>query len=350
MKMQYCVLMSMRTAVVGASGYAGGELLRLLEGHPTLEIATLVAGGNAGKLLGEVHPQLVTLADRPLLDAETSELADADVVFLAVPHGASAAMVEMLSPDALVIDLGADFRLQSPADWVRWYGGEHAGTWPYGLPELPGQRGALAGARRIANPGCYATAVALGLAPLLAQGVVDPNDIVVVAGSGTTGAGRNPTLNLLASEVMGDLSSYKTGGTHQHLGEMRQALSAAAGAAVSMSFTPMLVPMPRGILATCTAVVADGVGEPELRQAFARYDAEPFVTLLPVGQPPHTAATTGSNSAHLNVDLDEDASRAVVVVAIDNLGKGAAGQAIQNANLALGLPETTGLPINGIGQ
>jgi N-acetyl-gamma-glutamyl-phosphate reductase len=350
MKMQYDARMGMRTAVVGASGYAGGELLRLLGAHPTLEISTLVAGGNAGKRLGELHPHLVTLADRPLLDVESADLADADVVFLALPHGASAAVVESLSPDAIVVDLGADFRLADAEHWTRWYGGEHAGTWPYGLPELPGQREVLAGARRIANPGCYATAVALGLVPLLAAGLVEPGDIVVVAGSGTTGAGRAPKPSLLASEVMGDLTSYKTGGTHQHLGEMRQTLGAAAKAEVSMSFTPMLVPMPRGILATCTATLREGVGEAELREAFAGYRAEPFVTLLPAGQQPHTAATTGSNSAHLNVDHDVDANRAVVVVAIDNLGKGAAGQAIQNANLALGLAEPTGLPLTGVGQ
>jgi N-acetyl-gamma-glutamyl-phosphate reductase len=340
----------MRTAVVGASGYAGGELLRLLDAHPTLEVTTLVAGGNAGKRLGEVHPQLVTLADRPLLDLSTPELADAEVVFLALPHGASAAVVGSLAPDALIIDLGADFRLADAKAWRRWYPGDHAGSWPYGLPELPGARDALAGARRVANPGCYATAVALGLAPLLAARAVEPDDVVVVAASGTTGAGRTPTVNLLASEVMGDLTTYKVAGGHQHLGEMRQSLSAAAGEEVSMSFTPMLVPTPRGILATCTATISAGIGAAELRAAFARYDDEPFVTLLSEGQQPRTAATTGSNNAHLQVALDDDAGRAIVVVAIDNLGKGAAGQAIQNANLMLGLAETTGLPINGVGQ
>lgn len=342
--------MGIRTAVVGASGYAGGELLRLLDHHPTLEVATLVAGGNAGKRLGEVHPQLVTLADRPLLDTSTPELAEAEVVFLALPHGASAAVVDLLAPDAVVIDLGADFRLAEVGAWQRWYSGDHAGSWPYGLPELPGGRDLVAGSRRVANPGCYATAVALGLAPLLAARSVEPDDIVVVAASGTTGAGRTPSVNLLASEVMGDLTTYKVAGAHQHLGEMRQSLSAAAGAEVSMSFTPVLVPMPRGILATCTATVSQGIGAADLRAAFAGYDDEPFVTLLPEGRQPHTAATTGSNSAHLQVAFDDDVGRAIVVVAIDNLGKGAAGQAIQNANLMLGLAETTGLPINGVGQ
>jgi N-acetyl-gamma-glutamyl-phosphate reductase len=342
--------MGLRTAVVGASGYAGGELLRLLDAHPALEITTLIAGGNAGRRLGAVHPHLVTLADRPLLDSSAADLADAEVVFLALPHGTSAAVVAGLAAEAVVVDLGADFRLADADAWQQWYSGDHAGCWPYGLPELPAAREAIASARRVANPGCYATAVELGLAPLLAAGIAEPDDLVVVAGSGTTGAGRSPAVNLLASEVMGDLTAYKVAGSHQHLGEMTQTLTAVAGSPVSISFTPMLVPMPRGILATCTATVSTDVGEADVRGAFARYDREPFVSVLPPGQQPHTAATTGSNSAHLQVALDVAARRAVVTVAIDNLGKGAAGQAIQNANLMLGLAETTGLPINGVGQ
>jgi N-acetyl-gamma-glutamyl-phosphate reductase len=339
-----------RTAVVGASGYAGGELLRLLDAHPTLEIATVIAGANAGRPLGEVHPGLVSLADRELGDTSAAELAEAELVFLALPHGASAAVIDSLSADAIVIDLGADFRLSDPGAWQRWYSGEHAGTWPYGLPELTGARAGLAGMQRVANPGCYATAVALGLAPLLDARLVDPEDIVVVAASGTTGAGRAPAVNLLASEVMGDVTAYKVGGAHQHLGEMRQTLRAIAEAEVSMSFTPLLVPMPRGILATCTATVRPGVGLAQLQAAYDSYANEPFVTVLPEGQSPRTAATIGSNSAHLQVWLDADSNRAVVVGAIDNLGKGAAGQAVQNANLLLGLAETTGLSVNGFGQ
>jgi N-acetyl-gamma-glutamyl-phosphate reductase len=336
--------------VVGASGYAGGELLRLLDAHPTLEIATVVAGANAGRTLGEVHPHLVTLADRTLLDPSAAEIGDAELVFLALPPGASAAVVDSLAADAIVVDLGADFRLTDGGAWQRWYSGDYAGSWPYALPELPGAREALTGASRVANPGCYATAIALGLAPLLEAGVIEPADLVVVAASGTTGAGRAPTVNLLASEVMGDVTAYKVGGAHQHLAEMRQTLSGVAGTEVSMSFTPLLVPMPRGILATCTATTRPGIGAAELRAAFAGYADEPFVTLLPEGQSPHTAATLGSNSALLQVWQDADAGRAVVVVAIDNLGKGAAGQAVQNANLLLGLAETTGLAANGLGQ
>ncbi len=340
--------MGTRTAVVGASGYAGGELLRLIDGHPMLEITALVAGGNAGKKLGQLHPHLLTLADRPLLDTSAPELQEADLVFLALPHGAAADVAASLSSDTLVVDIGADFRLDDEADWARWYGGSHAGTWPYGLPELPGARERLTGATRVANPGCYATAVTLGLAPLLHAGIADPTDLVVVAGSGTSGAGRTPTVEQLATEVMGDLSAYQVGGSHRHIGEIRQALRTVADGEVSMSFTPMLVPMPRGILATCTAKLRPGVTAGEVRATFAGYDDEPFVTLLPDGQLPHTAATAGSNSAHLQVVVDDDPGRAVVLVALDNLGKGAAGQALQNANLMLGLPEATGLPINGI--
>jgi N-acetyl-gamma-glutamyl-phosphate reductase len=334
--------------ILGASGYAGGELVRLVDAHPGLELGPLVAAGNAGRLLGEVHPQLVSLAERRLLDLAAPEIAECDLLFLALPHGRSAAVMAGLATDPLVVDLGADFRLTDPADWARWYDGEHAGSWPYGLPELPGARTALAATRRVANPGCYATAISLALAPLLAARVVEPVDIVVVAASGTSGAGRKPAETLLGSEVMGDLTPYKVGGTHQHLGELRQALSTVAAGAVSVSFTPVLAPMPRGILATCTARICPGVTETELRAAYHRYVDEPFVTLLPVGRWPHTAAATGSNSCQLQVALDEAAGRAVVIAAIDNLGKGAAGQAMQNANLLLGLPETTGLAVNGV--
>lgn len=336
--------------MVGASGYAGGELLRLIDTHPILEVGALVAGGNAGRMLGELHPHLVSLSDRILQDVSTSELAESDMVFLALPHGAATEVVAALPADVHVVDVGADFRLASASDWDRWYGGKtaHPGTWPYGLPELPGAREVISAAKRVANPGCYATAVQLAFAPLLAAGLVEPTDLVVVAGSGTSGAGRGATVELLASEVLGDLSAYKVGGAHRHLGEIRQSLRAVAGTDVTVSFTPMLVPMPRGILATCTARLRPGVDAEQLRQAFRSYDDEPFVRLLPEGQLPHTAATAGSNSAHLQVVADPDPGRAVVLVALDNLGKGAAGQAIQNANLMLGLPETTGLPRNGI--
>src|SRR3954451_1986026 len=342
--------MGWRASVVGASGYAGGELLRLLGRHPNLEVAWVSAGSNAGRALREVHPHLVSLADRPLLGADDPRLGEADVVFLALPHGESGAVVDRIGgPDTVVVDLGADFRLADGAAWRDFYGGEHAGTWPYGLPELPGGRSALADQRRIANPGCYPTAVALALAPLLAEGLVEPIDISVVAARGRSAAGRAAKANLLGSEVMGDLSAYKTGGSHQHIPEIRQSLSRAAGGTVTLSFTPVVAPMPRGILATCTARLTADVSTEDLHAAMcAVYGDEPFVTVLPAGQWPHTAATLGSNSCHLQVAVDRSVGRAVVVAAIDNLGKGAAGQAVQNANIALGLPETTGLPIDGV--
>jgi N-acetyl-gamma-glutamyl-phosphate reductase len=254
-----------------------------------------------------------------------------------------------LSPEQLVVDLGADFRLADPAAFERYYRIPHAGTWTYGLPELPGARERIAASRRIANPGCYPTAVALGLAPLLAAGLVEAEDIVVVAASGTSGAGRKPAPGLLGSEVMGDVAAYKIGGAHQHTPEITQSLTAAAGRAVTISFTPLLAPMPRGILATSTARLRAGVDTAALRDCLDQaYAAEPFVHLLTEGQLPHTAATAGSNAVHLAVAADPAAGRAVVVSAIDNLGKGAAGQAVQNANIALGLPETMGLTALGV--
>jgi N-acetyl-gamma-glutamyl-phosphate reductase len=336
--------MGMRAAVAGASGYAGGELLRLLLAHPDLEVGPVAAGASAGLPVTDLHPQLPSLADRTFAATDAAVLAEADVVFLALPHGESAALAAQLPAGLPVIDLGADHRLGSAADWERFYGTPYAGQWPYGLPEL--FRDDLRGALRIASPGCYPTSVALALAPLLGRGLVEPADVVVVAASGTSGAGRGAKVGLLGSEVMGDLSAYKVG-AHQHTPEIRQTLSRVTGREVSLSFTPVLAPMPRGILATCTARTS--ATETELREALAaQYDGEPFVHVLPAGRWPHTAATVGSNACQLQVTVDEDAGRAVVVSAIDNLGKGAAGQALQCANLALGLPETAGLSGDGI--
>jgi N-acetyl-gamma-glutamyl-phosphate reductase len=338
-----------RAAVAGASGYAGGELLRLLLAHPELSVGPVAAGTAAGRPVTDLHPQLPQLVGTTFAPTEPAVLADADLVFLALPHGQSAALVAQLPAELPVVDLGADFRLTSPAAWQAYYGSPHAGSWPYGLPELPGARAALAGASRVANPGCYATSVALSLAPLLAAALIEPADVVVVASSGTSGAGRAATAALQASEVMGALSTYKAGGVHQHTPEMEQSLTAAAGVDVTLSFTPVLAPMPRGILATSTARLAAGTTAEQLRDALhAAYDDEPFVHVLPEGSWPTTAATLGSNSVHLQVAADTHSGRAVVVAALDNLVKGAAGQALQNANLVLGLTETAGLPIAGI--
>ena len=335
-------------SVAGASGYAGGELLRLIVAHPGMRVGPLAAGSRAGESVGAVHPNLVELAELPLVETSVAVLAASDIVFLALPHGESAALAAQLPAGLPVVDLGADFRLSDAAAWERFYGGSHAGTWTYGLPELPGARSAISSSRRIANPGCYPTAVALAFAPVLAAGLAE-TDVVVVAASGTSGAGRKPSDALLATQVMGSMSAYKVGGSHQHTPEMEQSLSAAAGSPVTLSFTPLLAPMPRGILATVSAPIGAGATESAVRSALASaYSDEPFVHLLPEGQWPQTSSVSGSNAAHLQCAVDEHAGRVVVVCAIDNLGKGAAGQALQNANLVLGLPEGMGLSANGV--
>jgi N-acetyl-gamma-glutamyl-phosphate reductase len=341
--------MGLSAAVAGASGYAGGELLRLLDAHPDLSVDVVAAASNAGELVTSVHPHLRQFGGRVFEPTDAVSLAQADVVFLALPHGQSAAIAAELPEHILVVDLGADFRLRNPAEWVTYYGGRHAGSWTYGLPELPEARSSIATSRRVASPGCYATAITVALAPLFAAGFAEPADVVVVAASGTTGAGRGMKQHLMASEVMNSLSPYKVGGTHQHTPEIEQALSDVAGQPVTLSFTPVLAPMPRGILATCTARPTHGVSLTALREAFeSAYDLEPFVHVLPEGEWPQTGATLGSNSVHLQVSVDEHAGRIVVISALDNLTKGAAGQAIQNANIALGFDETTALPIAGI--
>jgi N-acetyl-gamma-glutamyl-phosphate reductase len=335
-----------RVAVAGASGYAGGELLRLLLGHPDVEIGALTAGSSAGSRLGEHQPHLVPLADRVLGDTDAAALAGHDVVFLALPHGHSAALAAELDQVTVVIDCGADHRLADSAAWERWYGGEYAGSWPYGLPELPGQRDKLRGARRIAVPGCYPTVISLALAPALVAGLVEP-DVAVTAVSGTSGAGRSLKPHLLGAEVMGAVSAYGVGGTHRHTAELVQNLGAAAGRTVAVSFTPLLAPMPRGILAVCSAH-SDTPPE-QLRDTYtAAYAEEPFVHLLPDGEWPSTAGTLGANTVHLQVTRDPDARRLVAVAAIDNLTKGTAGGAVQCMNLALDLPETAGLPLAGV--
>ncbi len=354
--------MGARVAVAGASGYAGGELLRLLAGHPDLELAAVTADSKAGQPIGAVHPQLAGvpgLAGRLFDATDPGLVGDCDLAFLALPHGHSGPLASQVPDPVKVVDLGADFRLADPAAWARYYGSDYAGCWTYGLPELPGARSRIRSASRVAA------------------------DVTVVAASGTSGGGRAAKPELLGSEVMGSVSAYQVGGTHRHTPEIEQALgeaitaageaagrelSEAAGAPrVTVSFTPLLAPMPRGILATCTARLAgnwpgaaaagQGPGQPEtagqatavLRSALAAaYGGEPFICLLPEGRWPATAAVGGSNAAHLQVAADLHTGRAVVVAAIDNLGKGAAGQAVQNANLMLGLPETAGLTPYGV--
>jgi N-acetyl-gamma-glutamyl-phosphate reductase len=357
--------MGIRVAVAGASGYAGGELLRLLAGHPDLEIAAVSAGSSAGKPITSIHPNLTghPAFDGRNFEATTAEtLGGAELIFMALPHGESAALAARL-PDARIVDLSADFRLGDEEVWHQFYGeAAYAGRWVYGLPELPNAPGQpttrekIKAARTVAAPGCYATTSILAMAPLLAAALVEPDDIVIVAASGTSGAGRSLRYDLLASEIMGSMSAYKVGGTHRHTPEIEQALSEAQPTQrkVTLSFTPTLAPMPRGILATSTARLTRAATQAEdatgaLRAAFAdAYGTSPFVHLLPEGQWPATAGVYGSNGAHVQVAADPHAGRAVVISTTDNLGKGAAGQAVQIANLMLGLPETAGLTTHGV--
>jgi N-acetyl-gamma-glutamyl-phosphate reductase len=340
--------MTKRTAAVaGASGYAGGEVLRLLLSHPDVEIGAVTAGSNAGEPLGSLQPHLVPLADRVLEETTVKTLAGHDVVFIGLPHGQSADIANALPAETVVIDCGADFRLTDEEQWEEFYGGSYAGSWPYGLPELADQRQQIAASSRIAVPGCYPTVSTLALAPAVQEGIVDPTGIVVVAASGTSGAGKAPKPNLLGSEVMGSTSAYGVGGTHRHTPEIVQNLSLLTDRDVRLSFTPLLVPMPRGILATASApttVDAD--------QAYATYEKayadEPFVHLLKKGQWPQTKSVLGSNAVHVQVTVDESAGRLVAVAAVDNLAKGTGGAAVQCMNLALGLPESAGLTTIGL--
>ncbi len=340
--------MAVRVAVAGASGYAGGELLRLLLVHPEVEIGALTGNSNAGQRLGALQPHLLPLAGRVLQETTPDVLTGHDVVFLALPHGQSAAVAEQLGLDVLVVDMGADFRLHEAADWERFYGSAHAGTWPYGLPELPGARARLTGSKRVAVPGCYPTAVSLALFPAYAAGLAE-TEAVIVAASGTSGAGKAARTNLLGSEVMGSMSPYGVGGGHRHTPEIVQNLSGAAGSPVAVSLTPPLAPMSRGILATCTAAARPGVTAESVRAAYEKAFAdEPFVHLLPEGQWPATASVYGSNAVQVQVAYDESVRRIIAISAIDNLTKGTAGGAVQSMNIALGLDETTGLSTIGV--
>jgi N-acetyl-gamma-glutamyl-phosphate reductase len=346
--------MSLSVAVAGASGYAGGELLRLLAVHPEFDVTTVTAFSNAGQPLIQVQPHLRSFEHLTFVDTTAQNLAGHDVVFVALPHGKSGELTEHLPASTLVIDCGADHRLISPADWAEFYGGEFYGAWDYGLPELvhadgSKQRVVLAGASRIAVPGCNVTAITLGLAPVVRSGAVLADDLVAVLAVAPSGAGKSLATHLLASEMLGSASAYGVGGVHRHTPEIRQNLAVAGGADVSISFTPMLVPMSRGILATSTAKLAPGATAAQVHDAFEEeYADEPFVHVLPAGQFPRTADTLGANVALIGVAIDENAGRVVTITAIDNLVKGTAGAAIQSANIALGLTETTGLGINGV--
>lgn len=339
----------MDIGVVGASGYAGGELIRLLSDHPKFNLVYISAGTNAGEEIAAIHPHLPDFGSRKFEETSVAGIDKCDLVFLALPHGQSAELMAKISPKVKVVDLGADFRLASKSSWEKYYGGTYAGQLTYGLPELSDNAELISSSSRIANPGCYATAIILGSAPAIAAKLIDASDLVVVAASGTTGAGRSAKINLIASEVMNNLTSYKFGGAHQHTPEIEENLSKMSGTDVKISFTPILAPMPRGILATVTAKLTNSNTTEEVHGIYEKFFANsPFVKVLPIGSMPQTAATLGTSKALIQTAVDSHTNRLVVSIAIDNLGKGAAGQAIQNANLMSGFPQDLGLNQTGV--
>jgi len=341
-------------AVSGASGYAGGEILRLLSAHPEFTVTTVTANQNAGAPLIEHQPHLRSLAHLTLKQTTPEILAGHDVVVLALPHGKSGAVADALGDDTIVVDVGADHRLESADDWAAYYGGEHHGAWAYGMPELvradgTKQRAALPGANRIAVPGCNVTAVTLGLAPAIRAGVIEAQDLVSVLAVGPSGAGKSLRTDLLAAELLGSAHAYGIGGAHRHNPEIRQNLVAAGAVGPTLTFTPVLVPMARGIHATNAARLAAGATEADVRAAFEEaYGDEPFVHVLPAGQAARTADTVGANTCLIGIAVDARTSRVTTFSVLDNLVKGTAGAAIQSLNIALGIPEGTGLTVDGV--
>ncbi len=346
--------MAFKVAVAGATGYAGGEVLRLLEGHSELEVGALCAGTSRGAL-GAYHPHLRSLAGRDVQPTDPAVLADSDVAVLGLPHGASAevtAAIEAINPDCLIVDLGADHRLESAQDWQDFYGTAASAPWSYGMPELirvqgPAQRQILRESIRIAAPGCNASAVTFASQPAIAAGIAEAQGIVAALAVGYSGAGKAMKPHLMAAEALASASPYAVGGTHRHIPEIAQNLRAAGGDISTLSFTPILVPMARGILATVSLQAKPGVGADDVEAAYRDACAgEPFV--LWSDTIPTTASVTGANTALVHATLDRDGERITAICAIDNLVKGTAGAAIQSLNLALGLPEELGLNVNGV--
>lgn len=341
--------MSISVAIAGATGYAGSEILRLLLSHPAylsgdLRIGALTGHFNAGQRVSELMPHLPQLADRVIEDTTPEVLAGHDIVFLGLPHGHSAEIGRQLGESVTVIDCAADFRLRNKEDWDAFYGGEYAGAWPYGIPEIPGNREKLKGSNRVAVPGCFPTTITLGALPAVAQGLIE-SDLSVIAITGVSGAGKKASVAQLGAETMGNLKAYKPGGTHRHTPEVLQNLQPFTQEPVSVSFTPVLAPLPRGILATITAPLKGGVDKRRVAQAFREFYAdEPFCLVLPEGQQPQTQNVVGSNMVHIQAHVDERANRLVITAALDNLCKGTAGAAVQCMNLTLGWEETLGLP------
>ncbi|MDK8624950.1 N-acetyl-gamma-glutamyl-phosphate reductase [Corynebacterium appendicis] len=345
--------MTITVAVAGATGYAGGEILRLLVGHPrfldgTLEIGALTGNSNAGQSAADVLPHIPQLADRVIDETTIEVLGKHDVVFLGLPHGFSAEIGAALPESTLVLDCAADFRLRNAEDWTAYYGSDHAGHWPYGIPEMPGHREEIRSARRIAIPGCFPTGATLAALPAADRSLVDPS-FSVVSVTGVSGAGKKANVDLLGAETMSSVKAYNTAGKHRHTPEMVQNLSEVTDENVSVSFTPVLAPMPRGILSTVTAPLKDGVTEKKVREAYSDfYAGEPFVRLLPEGRQPQTQHIVGTNMCLMQVEVDEGAGVLLSTSVIDNLTKGTGGAAVQCMNLALGFDETDGLPLAAV--
>lgn len=345
--------MTYKVAIAGATGYAGGEILRLLLNHPAyasgdLEIGALTGHSNAGQSVAELMPHLPQLADRTIVDTTVENLAGHDVVFLGLPHGHSGPIAKALGENVVVIDCAADFRLKDAQDWEDFYGSEHAGTWPYGIPELPGHREQLQGSKRVAVPGCFPTTMTLGALPAVAGKLIEP-DLTIIAVTGVSGAGKKASVPLLGAETMGSVKAYSPGGTHRHTPEVIQNLNPLAESPLNVSFTPVLAPMPRGILATITAPLKEGITQDEVTKVFTEFYAdEPFCHVLPAGQQPQTQNVVGTNMCHIQAHVDERARKLVITSALDNLTKGTGGAAVQCMNLSLGFAETAGLPLAAV--
>lgn len=340
-----------RVSIIGASGYGGGELARLLSGHPEVDLVHLAAESHAGEALADLHPHLRGLLDRRTVGADLDRIArDSDIVFLALPNGKAMTMAPALLPRARIIDLGADFRFRDPAVYERWYRQPHAAPQlldgaVYGLTEY--RRAAIRSAAIVGNPGCYPTAALLAILPLVQSGRVETSGIVLDAKSGVSGAGRTPTMGTHFSEVNENVAPYNVA-AHRHTPEIEQELTLAAGGPVAVTFTPHLVPMTRGILVTAYLRRRDGLSTEQataiLQEAYA---GEPFVRVL-TDRLPQTKATSGSNFCDLAVRVDAHSDMVVAMAALDNLVKGASGQAVQNMNVMLGLPEELGLRAPGL--
>jgi N-acetyl-gamma-glutamyl-phosphate reductase len=335
-------------SIVGATGYTGVELIRLLFSHPNVKLAHLTTRNYTGKKIREVFPSLTGFGDKVFTNLNLKTvIADSDIIFIALPHGNSVPVVlEAVAAGKKVIDLGADFRFRNVSTYENWYGIKHekpelSKEAVYGLPEI--HREIIKDAKVIANPGCYPTSTILGLAPLLKASLVKPNSVIVDSKSGVSGAGRSPGLGSHFSECNESIKAYSVC-SHRHTPEMEQEISGLLGKNAVISFTPHLIPMTRGILSTIYCQLTEQIDEDSIRDLYTGfYESEPFVHVLEKGILPQTKCTYGSNNCHIGLACDKRTGRTIIISAIDNLVKGASGQAIQNMNIVFGLPETTGL-------